>query len=173
MGIFGIDNVRGGSYSQLTLSDVQRKMIETEIRGALDLCFRCGSSGHFIHDCKVRAPITSLQCSEFNYKDEVHDKMSQYLLEGEVFVKKAYENGDHNSYNICYITNYGNILHTSYNKYSKCDPVKKLNTGTKPLYESVIVAICEATFKSQHYSKVLIELNEFIRLFMTIVKWYS
>lgn len=55
---YGIDNVRGGSYSSLELSKQERQQLEKELRGAQDCCFKCGQPGHFVNKCpqKVEAP---------------------------------------------------------------------------------------------------------------------
>lgn len=50
---YGIDNVRGGSYSQIKLIAEQFNIIERELISSMDECFRCGLRGHFIKDCKV------------------------------------------------------------------------------------------------------------------------
>jgi hypothetical protein len=48
---YGIDNVRGGTYTQLVLPDYLRMAIEKELCSAQDLCFRCNRSGHFVNHC--------------------------------------------------------------------------------------------------------------------------
>lgn len=47
---YGINNVRGGSYSQVFLPRAQYDAIIIELRGASDKCFRCGGD-HFVRDC--------------------------------------------------------------------------------------------------------------------------
>ena len=42
----GINNVRGGSFSQIELSEEQIKLINQMIKGATDKCFNCGELGH-------------------------------------------------------------------------------------------------------------------------------
>lgn len=48
---FGIDNVRGGSYSNVVLTAMQRETLERELRNAADTCLQCGRSGHFVSVC--------------------------------------------------------------------------------------------------------------------------
>ncbi len=50
---FGIENVRGGSYSKLILEDWQIKSLEHEFVSASDMCYKCKNIGHFAKDCSV------------------------------------------------------------------------------------------------------------------------
>jgi predicted GIY-YIG superfamily endonuclease len=51
---YGIDNVRGGSFCQITLPDTSISTIKKMISGGTDKCHRCGRSGHFIADCYTK-----------------------------------------------------------------------------------------------------------------------
>jgi hypothetical protein len=62
---YGIDNVRGGSYSKIKLSPEQKVFLGQEILGATDKCFICKSSGHFSSDCPTKN--TSYLGSFYNY----------------------------------------------------------------------------------------------------------
>ena len=55
---YGIDNVRGGSFSSVELPDFQVKCIERSICHAKGLCYKCKGSGHFSNKC---SDIESLQ----------------------------------------------------------------------------------------------------------------
>lgn len=50
MNKYGIDKVRGGTYSQVKLSDEKIKFIKERLDSANNKCFRCGGN-HFIKDC--------------------------------------------------------------------------------------------------------------------------
>lgn len=91
MSMFGIDNVRGGSFVQVKLSDADKKTLQKLINGTTDKCFKCGKSGHFASSCpqqknyqedsdssdKVIKVWCCEKCNkEFNseYKAQLHEK---------------------------------------------------------------------------------------------------
>lgn len=47
----GIDKVRGGSYSQIKLSEEEISLLKRELNSASNKCIRCGRDSHFIKDC--------------------------------------------------------------------------------------------------------------------------
>ena len=48
---YGIDNVRGGAYAAVDLTEEQEDMIRHEMRAASDACYKCGRKGHFANKC--------------------------------------------------------------------------------------------------------------------------
>ena len=61
---YGIDNVRGGTYTQVKLSSEQIRNIDQQIISANDKCRKCGKRGHFIADCsekEIKYKLTNLQ----------------------------------------------------------------------------------------------------------------
>jgi len=49
---YGIQNVRGGSFCEIKLSDVNISTLHQMIQGATDKCYICGKCDHFARDCK-------------------------------------------------------------------------------------------------------------------------
>jgi len=73
MSKYGMENVRGGSFSKLVLSDSDKDMIIKMIRNAKDRCFKCGKIGHFIRDCKEELESKCEDNSSKDKNDDVND----------------------------------------------------------------------------------------------------
>ena len=54
---YGINNVRGGSYSQISLPSNEINLLEREVNHANQKCLFCGKSGHFINQCPSKKSI--------------------------------------------------------------------------------------------------------------------
>jgi hypothetical protein len=54
MAKYGIENVRGGTYSNIVLDDNSILVLEKEIRHSKNLCTNCGRNTHFIKDCYAK-----------------------------------------------------------------------------------------------------------------------
>lgn len=54
METYGIDNVRGGSYTTVVMNATDKAKAQQTIRSLTDKCYKCGSAGHFATDCGVK-----------------------------------------------------------------------------------------------------------------------
>ncbi len=50
---YGIDNVRGGTYSMLVLNENKKISLKEEFRHATNCCFKCGKNDHFAKNCTL------------------------------------------------------------------------------------------------------------------------
>ncbi|QKF94875.1 GIY-YIg endonuclease [Fadolivirus algeromassiliense] len=57
MSRYGIDNVRGGSFTRITLSEEEIMVINRMINNASDNCFKCYMSNHYINECPYKEII--------------------------------------------------------------------------------------------------------------------
>lgn len=57
MNKYGIDNVRGGSYNTLELTELQKALLESEFRTIKNVCYRCGRASHFVKNCYAKTDI--------------------------------------------------------------------------------------------------------------------
>ena len=54
MANYGIDNVRGGPWCKIILTESEKQMITQINQGNSDSCYKCGQQGHFSMDCKSK-----------------------------------------------------------------------------------------------------------------------
>ena len=73
---YGIENVRGGSYTKIILDDWQLKALEHEFLSIGDKCFKCKKSGHIARYCtnSLCDPLDTY-LSAFNTSDEINDEV--------------------------------------------------------------------------------------------------
>lgn len=75
---YGIENVRGGSFCEVRLTESQIGVIQKMIKSADNVCFECGKSGHLRKNCPVGKPETTRRCVKFKSitpdQEQIHDK---------------------------------------------------------------------------------------------------
>jgi predicted GIY-YIG superfamily endonuclease len=73
---YGIENVRGGSYTKIDLDEWQIKSLEHEFKSVSDSCYNCGKKGHFAKDCDKYETINKY-LSQFTSEDELEREISK------------------------------------------------------------------------------------------------
>lgn len=70
MAKYSIDNVRGGSYCQVTLPKESIQSLSRELNGVSGACFRCGEYGHYIQNCMDKEPLRCIKCGRNSHTSE-------------------------------------------------------------------------------------------------------
>tara|TARA_B100001287_G_scaffold261062_1_gene249738 strand:- start:292 stop:741 length:450 start_codon:yes stop_codon:yes gene_type:complete len=66
----GVNNVRGGSYSNIHLDDDVHDMLLNEIFHAQGACLRCGRKSHWVQDCYARTDVYGNELYETDSDDD-------------------------------------------------------------------------------------------------------
>lgn len=94
MSKYGIENVRGGSYSTLKLLYYQIKSLEKELLSSSDKCFKYGEEGHYANECdksmiiklKKELELKDKRIKELELVQSSNNKEDNYL--DDLFVKE-------------------------------------------------------------------------------------
>ena len=80
---YGIDNVRGGSYTKIVLDEWQIKALEHEFKSINDSCFNCGKNGHFADECEKYESEKSEETdlSQFDTIDKLTNEINRLTNE--------------------------------------------------------------------------------------------
>jgi hypothetical protein len=74
---YGINNVRGGSYTKIELDDWMIKSLEHEFASAKDNCYNCNEKGHVAKECTKTT--LKLYLDEFKYINQINTEI--HILE--------------------------------------------------------------------------------------------
>ena len=126
MAIYGIDNVRGGSYNQEELNGETIKFLKNELRTSNNECYKCGSTGHFVSECDYISIDDYIQffITNFNSIDCLGNEI-RYLKEKYKQIKRTNDLYDTRSKLLCNVLKcdyseidiYTNEITTYYNKF--------------------------------------------------------
>ncbi len=61
---YGIDNVRGGSYTKVILPNYQKHILETEFASITNKCYKCQETSHYAKNCPYTITYECGVCGE-------------------------------------------------------------------------------------------------------------
>ena len=78
MSKYGIDNVRGGSYVALELTEFHKQVLNMEIWSAKGCCTKCGRTGHMVKDCYAKRDTTGHMVKDCYAKRDTTGRKIEY-----------------------------------------------------------------------------------------------
>ena len=156
MAKYGIDNVRGGSYSQLKLASHTMELLAKEIRGGTGGCFACGSEDHWVKDCPAQNKEVCQRCGRNTHS--AGNCYAKTTLDGQVIDKPGKKKGKKKG-QVC--QRCGRNTHTKASCYAKTtvdgqvidEPVTpKASQAYKPAKGKGVV--CQRCGRDTHSAKI-------------------
>jgi hypothetical protein len=138
---YGINNVRGGTFCQLKLSDEYKNIINKMINSAENKCYKCGENGHFANQCNRNTTKILVWLCDYCGKEFKTKKGATYH-ENFYCKNKNYDESDYESdYEFDYESDYES------DEDDNCEPIKKLSN--KNDYKT---SICYRCGRKGHYA---------------------
>ena len=89
MSIFGVDNVRGGSFCSVELGGADKYIIKRMLCTATDRCVKCEEHGHFFTDCPLYKKKKNKIIDEEEEEEEEEEPLSDATDITEVSIEKV------------------------------------------------------------------------------------
>ena len=124
MSVYGIDNVRGGSYVSKELTQEEKYLLDRELKNGKDLCFNCGDNSHSVKDCD-------------DNRNAEDNKEINTNLESKNFISDVIE--DLNSFN-------NNLSNNLIPNLDSADSNNNLNHPDQPASQNKIIIIKEIKY---------------------------
>ena len=125
---YGIDNVRGGSFVQITLNAELKNTIKRMITSTNNKCFICKKPGHFANSCKHKQNKTQQFSS--NFEEEYYSE-SEEEFDSDEYDSESEEEFDFD----------GTFSYKKKNNYYKKSLVNCYRCGRKGHYASSCFAV--------------------------------
>ena len=144
MAIYGIENVRGGSYNQQELNGDTIKFLRNELRTSNNECYKCGSTSHFASECDYISIDDYIQFFITNLNSiNCLDEEIRYLKDKYRNIKAIYDLYETKSKLLCNVLKcdyneidiYTNEITTYYDKF--CDKSNYIDVLIIQYYECI------------------------------------